>query len=216
MTKYDTPLKRLGALAEGEHAMSDLTDTGAKLLLEDLRKALKCLDAFCDFRRLKVERVGGYNSPTSKKIHIHKMRVASDRLEEAFEALLCDEPEEDVPPECVQIVSVRADQLNALLSKAYGDGFIWELKILEKLDWGLVSTPVLDISLFTDVTRGGNDIKRRWSSEEKTVDEINKARVNLNEATSIAVAAGYVVRLESVPDPRPGAEAVKVTVLKKH
>lgn len=216
MTKYDTPLKRLGALAEGEHAMSDLSDDGAKLLLEDLRKALKCLDAFCDFRRLKVERVGGYNNPTSKKIHIDKMRVASNRLEEAFEALLCAEPEEDVLPECVGIVSARADQLNALLSKAYSESFVWELQILERLDWNLVSTPVLNISLFTNVTRGANDIKRRWPSEAKTVDEVEKARANLNTAVSIAVAAGYVVRLAPVQNGRPDAETVEVTVLKKH
>lgn len=121
-------------------------------------------------------------------------------------------------PSVVEDVSTRAKILCSALGRAHGQGFVWDLQHLEKLDWGLVapvSTPVLNVTLFANVSKGGNDIPREWPSESKIITEVYQAVEDLNAAMAQAVVAGYVCRLEDKYDPDRRADLFEVSVLKK-
>lgn len=213
MPKYDNPLKRLRALAEGENGILDMTEYGITLFQEDLRKVVTCLDAVERHVHVRKQKPSSSRSHSSRQMYLHAAKDTADKVEQTFDALLRDEP---VIPECVQLALTRADELNALFSKAYGEGFVWELGHSELWATRGAATPLLNISLFTNVTRGGNDVARRWPSESKIVEGVEEARSALNRSMAMVVDAGFVVRLAPVQNGRPNAETVEVTVLKKH
>lgn len=122
-------------------------------------------------------------------------------------------------PVCALVaeVNMAVETLNSELSRAYGNGFTWELghNELNRPRWAC-AVPVLGISLFANVSKGCNDMDREWPSEQQAVARVRGATNELNVVMEKVVEAGYVCRLEPIQDSIRRVDTVKVTVLKKY
>lgn len=209
--KFDPALNtRLRELIkEGPSCPDDVPEiyAGCSQLLDVIEAA----ERFCDSDRLG--RRIGESTQTYSCRRTQEFRALREKVHGVTR------PRPVAAPVCTLVAEVNraVETLNTELSRAYGNGFTWELghNELSSPRWAC-AVPVLGISLFANVSKGCNDMDREWPSEQQAVARVRGATNELNVVMEKVVEAGYVCRLAPIQDKFRQVDTVKVTVLKKY